>query len=515
MLLAYTMRYPELSLKTLEKKLLNMDSLTYEQLSAMATVEARRLKLKPRNRKIQPFDFILEHVPLAAERYAVGDSVATFRLWQHLVGLDDARAMERYHTIEKPLVPILAKMESDGVLVDRERLTALGADLDHVIATQREWVGVVLPGFTSSLSPKLAKLLTDRGVKLTQYTPSGRLAISEPALLHAVGCESITQLHERCESEFMREPDHIVAAVLDLREVETLKDTFVDGLAKRLDAASRVHCLWNQMVTTTGRLSSSDPNLQNQPVRTALGKRIRMAFRPNPGDVWLRLDASQLELRIMADYTRDPTLLAAYPRNAPARDVHQMAADAMRIERAPAKNAMFEIAYGGGKDRLARTAGIPLNQAAEFWDHIHRTMPGLVEWGRETRRLLESQGYLETRGGHRGYFPTYWSPNGGESAEAFRSAVNFRIQGTAADIFKMLMVRGHQYIKELGGVLLVQVHDELGISVGPYNAETLADELQVELSLIAAELGFVVPLELTASCGPSWGEQEDLEDLNV
>lgn len=517
MLLAYVERYPELSLKTLERKCLNMESTTYEDLCRAAAVEAKRVGHKVGGAEAKSFAFCLEWVPKLAERYAVADSVGTYRLWHHLMEHVDARALARYRDVEKPLVPILAQMEHDGVRVDEARLAAMGESLDHDIAAQRDWLERALPGFESSLSPKLAKLLQEHGVNLTERTEAGRLAISKLALLHAVGFESVVDLAASMhggDNDGTTAAEVLVLGILELRELETLQTTFVKGLQRRLKG-DRVHCLWNQMVTLTGRLSSSDPNLQNQPVRSALGKEIRKVFLPNEGEVWLRLDASQLELRIIADYTQDPTLLAAYPVGADSLDIHQMAADAMNIERPAAKNAMFEIAYGGGKERLAHTAGIPLTAATEFWEHVHQTMPGLVEWGHNTRRLLESQGYLETRGRHLMYFPTYWSPNDGESADAFRSAVDSRIQGTAADIFKLLMVRGYPWIEDHGGTLLVQVHDELGISVLLEHAAPLAKKLQEVISDIGRDLGIQVPLELTASCGPTWGEQEEIKRKGV
>jgi DNA polymerase-1 len=289
--------------------------------------------------------------------------------------------------------------------------------------------------------------------------------------------------------------------------MEKLKGTYIDGIESRLDATDTLRGRFNQAVAATNRLSSADPNLQNIPARTPLGKRIRGIFVAREGYVLLRADYSQAELRVFADATKDPLFTGAYPWDAPAKDLHQEVADTFSqwgVTRKAAKNGVFGAIYGAEEAKLGVTFGVPKGQAGTFLKELRERAPALVSWRPHIHNLLLKQGYVETKLGWRNYYPLVYSPISSEVQAAVREAANMPIQGTVAGIVKMLMIEAHALSKEYAAHLILQVHDEVVYEV----PERWAGEFGERLARLGHEIPKrwikSVPMELTWSVGANW-----------
>jgi len=433
-----------------------------------------------------------------ATRYAAEDADVTLRLHEKLwseLALQPA-LQQLYCQVEIPLLAVLFRMERRGVLVDVEVLGQQGQEIDQRIAEVRQEV-VAAAGRDFNLdSPKQLQeiLFGELGLPVLRKTPTGQPSTAEDVLEELAGDFPLPQL------------------ILDYRSLAKLKSTYVDRLPEQVNPSTgRVHTSYHQAVAVTGRLSSSDPNLQNIPVRTAEGRRVRQAFVAPPGRVLLAADYSQIELRIMAHLSGDEGLLRAFAED---RDIHEAtAAEVLDIDpgavtpeqRRSAKAVNFGLIYGMSAFGLARQLGIGRGEAQEYVDRYFERYPGVKRYMEETRRLAREQGYVETVFGRRLYLPDIRARNRQLQQYAERSAINAPMQGSAADIIKRAMLAVDDWIRSAdpGAELVMQVHDELVLEVDEARLEAVRSRV---VACMAGAASLMVPLKVEVGAGRNWDE---------
>lgn len=394
-----------------------------------------------------------------------------------------------FSEIEMPLLPVLARMEYHGVLIDAERLRAQSSELGKTIRDM-EQKAHELAGQPFNLgSPKqLQEILFEQmGLPVVAKTPTGQPSTAEN-VLHELAIE-----HE------------LPQVILNYRSLSKLKSTYTDTLPEQIHPGTgRIHTSYQQAVTSTGRLSSSDPNLQNIPVRSEEGRRIRKAFVAPNGYQLLAADYSQVELRIMAHLSGDAGLLEAFAAGADihaatAAEVFDVALDAVSSEqRRAAKAINFGLIYGMSAWGLARQLEIEQKLAQAYIDTYFERYPGVLEYMERTRKQARAQGYVETIHGRRLWLPEISSRNSARRQAAERAAINAPMQGSAADIIKLAMIDIDHWLREqdIDARMVMQVHDELVLEVPSAQAKDIAAEVQQRMSA-AAELN----VELVVDCG--------------
>ena len=433
-----------------------------------------------------------------AANYAAEDADITLRL--HLAlwpKLQSEPAMRRvFEEIEMPLVPVLARMEQRGVLIDAEKLHAQSAELGrHMLEIQQNAFAVAGRHFSLDSPKQLQGLLYDELKLPAKFkTPTGQPSTNEEAL------EALADQHE------------LPRLILDYRTLAKLRSTYTDKLPEQINPRTgRVHTSYHQAVAQTGRLSSSDPNLQNIPIRTEAGRRIRQAFVAPDGYRILAADYSQIELRIMAHLSGDPGLLSAFHGQ---QDVHRAtAAEVFGVppeqvdanQRRAAKVINFGLMYGMSAFGLARQLGISRGEAQAYIQRYFERYPGVQEFMQATREQAHRDGYVETLFGRRLYLNEIHSRNQGLRAGAERAAINAPMQGTAADIIKraMLAVDGWQSTQPDTVRMVMQVHDELVFEVRADSVDVIAAGVR-ERMMDAAKL--LVPLVVDIGTGANWDE---------
>lgn len=404
-----------------------------------------------------------------------------------------------FATLEMPLVPVLAAMEERGVAVDLKALAAfldeVQIDLNRLTARIHDLAG---RSFNIRSSQQLADVLF--GVlKLPKAgkTRGGATSTSQEAL------EKLSGKHP------------IIAALLDFRKLEKLRSTYLEPLPKLVDASGRIHTTFNQTATATGRLSSSAPNLQNIPVRGPLGKRMRSCFVAGPGFSVVSADYSQIELRVLAHLSGDPTLLEAFRNN---EDIHSRTAgllfdvpigEVSTDMRRSAKTINFGLIYGMGAQKLARELGLSLTEAKGFIERYFERLAKLKVFYDSIERDAKAHGYVATMAGRRRFTPEILSENTQIRSQARRQAINTRIQGSAADIIKiaMLTVEHDAVLQRLGARQLLQIHDELLLEAPPESATAVGERLAELMSTVRpGGEALAVPLVVDWGVGPSWGD---------
>jgi len=433
-----------------------------------------------------------------ASRYAAEDADITLRLHRvlHPQLLESAALDNVYRSIEMPLVPVLARIEANGVYIDSAELRRQSQDLGaRMLAAQQK--ATELAGRTFSLdSPKQLQAVLFDELKLPALvkTPKGQPSTNEEAL------EAIAEQHE------------LPRVILEYRGLAKLRSTYTDKLPEMVNPdTGRVHTSYHQSGAATGRLSSSDPNLQNIPIRTEDGRRIRRAFVAPPGHKLLACDYSQIELRIMAHLSEDPGLVRAFEQGvdvhrATAAEVFSRALDEVTPnERRAAKAINFGLMYGMSAFGLARNLGIDRGQAQDYVALYFSRYPGVRDFMERMRQQARDQGYVETIEGRRLYLNDIHARNQGLRAGAERAAINAPMQGTAADIIKRAMVKVDDWLQGQGGRarMILQVHDELVFETESEFLETLRTQV-VELMSSSAQLR--VPLVVDAGVGDNWDE---------
>jgi DNA polymerase-1 len=436
-----------------------------------------------------------------ASEYAAEDADITLQL--HLAMYPqistDAKLDFIYSQIEMPSSLILFTIERNGVLIDRDMLNIQSNEIGaKLVALENQAYELAGQPFNLGSPKQLQEILFDKlGIKTTKKTPSGAPSTDEDVLQELA-------------------LDHPLPKVLlEYRGLAKLKSTYTDKLPKMINAQTgRVHTSYNQAVAITGRLASSDPNLQNIPVRSAEGRRIREAFIAPKGSHIVSADYSQIELRIMAHLSQDAGMLAAFANN---EDIHRhTAAEVFGVDRENvdseqrryAKVINFGLIYGMSAFGLAQNLNIDRGAAASYIERYFARYPGVREYMQNTREIAKQKGYVETYFGRRLWVPEINSPNGMRRAGAERAAINAPMQGTAADLIKLAMIAVDKWLREeklndqnLKSKLIMQVHDELVLEV-PDNELELVKQKLPELMQNVAKLD--VPLLAEVGVGSNW-----------
>ncbi|VAW53637.1 DNA polymerase I [hydrothermal vent metagenome] len=430
--------------------------------------------------------------------YAAEDADITLRLHQAIYQqLQDKPALLNvYQDIELPLMPIIQQIERNGVKIDANMLNTQSQQLSEQMQ-QLEQQSYDLAGEAFNLaSPKQIQAIffEKMGLPIIRKTKKGQPSTAEDVL------QELAVDHE------------LPRIILQHRGLSKLKSTYTEKLPKLIDSnTGRVHTSYHQTGAATGRMSSSDPNLQNIPVRSEEGRRIRQAFIADEGNCLLAADYSQIELRIMAHLSADESLLTAFQQGqdihrATAAEVFNVALDKVETEqRRAAKAINFGLIYGMSAFGLAKQLNVTRYEAQDFIDVYFERYPGVKRYMDTTREKAHDIGYVETLFGRRLYLPEINSRNGMRRQYAERTAINAPMQGTAADIIKRAMIKVHNHLLEtdISALMIMQVHDELVFEVAKNQVDTLSELLHIEMES-AADLN--VPLLVDIGTGKNWDE---------
>ena len=438
----------------------------------------------------------------AATRYAAEDADVTYRLWKRFKARLPAEGSTRvYEMVDRPLVPVIARMEMRGIKVDREKLSALSAEFSDQIAGLETVIhGLAGAPFTIGSPKQLGDVLFEKmGIKGGRKGKSG------------VYSTDVTEL-ERIAADKDSPGAEIAARVLDWRQLSKLKNTYTDALQAQINPKTgRVHTSYSLTGAQTGRLSSTEPNLQNIPSRTEVGRQIRDAFVAEPGNVILAADYSQIELRLAAHMADVPALREAF---ANGDDIHSLTAmelfgEVNRDTRGRAKTINFAILYGISRWGLAGRLDVSADEAQAMIDRYFERFPGINTYIAETTQSVRERGFTTTLFGRKTHFPRIKSRVQHERQGAERAAINAPIQGTCADIIKRAMVRMEPALAAAGlhdVQMLLQVHDELVFELPEGDvaaAKPVIERVMAEAAAPAVTLS--VPLGIEIGTGASWG----------
>lgn len=429
-----------------------------------------------------------------AAHYAAEDAHVTYRLYevlneklQHHPELSNL-----LHHIEMPVARVLTQMEENGIKLDLNFLDQLGVEFSNtMLQLEQQIIELAGQPFNVSSPKQVGEILFEKlGIKGGKKTATGQYSTSESIL------------------EKIEHP--IASLIVEYRGLSKLKSTYTDGLQKQANSSShRVHTSYHQALTATGRLSSTDPNLQNIPVRMDIGRQIRKAFIAPEGRVLLAADYSQIELRLMAHFSQDEALVDAFNHG---QDVHRRtAAEVLSIaledvtpdQRRQAKAVNFGLLYGMSEFGLIRQLGFTREESQNYIKQYFQRYPGIYEYMQRTRQVALEQGFVETLTGRRLYTPDIDARNMMVRKAAERAAINAPLQGSAADIIKMAMVEVDKMLPRDQAKMLLQVHDELVFEVDADVADELAPKL-AEVMQSVIELS--VPLVVEVGKGQNWDE---------
>ena len=433
-----------------------------------------------------------------ASPYAAEDADITLQLhealWQQLSDIPSLKKV--YQDIEQPLVRVLLGMEETGVLVDRKMLGKQSDELGKKMADLEAQAHTLAGGPFNLGSPKQLQeiLFEQQGLPVIRKTPKGQPSTAEDVL-----------------AELANDYD-LPAVIINYRGVSKLKSTYTDKLPLMInERTGRIHTSYHQAVAATGRLSSTDPNLQNIPIRTEDGRRIRTAFVAPEGYVLLAADYSQIELRIMAHLSADKGLLEAFEQE---QDVHRATAaevfgaaleDVTSDQRRSAKAINFGLMYGMSAFGLAKQLGISRGEAQEYVDLYFERYPGVKKYMDDIRASASEKGYVETVFGRRLYLPEINARNAQRRQYAERSAINAPMQGTAADIIKRAMITVHDWLQDdqPDARMIMQVHDELVFEVAKKEVDAVSAKVS---ALMNGAADLKAPLKVDVGVGKNWDE---------
>ena len=429
-----------------------------------------------------------------AAHYAAEDAHVTYRLYEVLDRKlkETPPLSEILHKIEVPTASVLTSMEENGIELDLQFLDQLGCEFaDTIQNLENQIIEIAEQPFNVSSPKQVGEILFDKlGLKGGKKTATGQYSTSESIL---------------------EKLDHPIAQlILEYRGLTKLKSTYTDGLLKQAnDGTKRVHTSYHQALTATGRLSSTDPNLQNIPVREEIGRQIRKAFVAPEGRVLLAADYSQIELRLMAHFSQDDALVDAFNNG---QDVHRRTAaevlnvaleDVTNDQRRQAKAVNFGLLYGMSEFGLIRQLGFTREESQNYIKQYFHRYPGIYEYMQRTRQVALEQGYVETITGRRLYTPDIDARNMMIRKAAERAAINAPLQGSAAEIIKLAMIEVDKVLPKTQAKLLLQVHDELVFEVD----ESIADELAVKIAEAMQNVVKIsVPLLVEVGKGKNWDE---------
>lgn len=423
-----------------------------------------------------------------ASPYAAEDADVTLRLHNRLfANIEQDESLKTvYEEIEMPLVPVLSRIERTGVFIDEMKLSAQSVEITaRLDELEKKAYEIAEQEFNMNSPKQLQAILFEKmGLPVVKKTPSGTPSTNEEVLQELALDYPLPKL------------------ILEYRGLAKLKSTYTDKLPKMINPSTgRVHTSYHQAVTATGRLSSTDPNLQNIPIRNEAGRRIRQAFVAPSGHKILAVDYSQIELRIMAHLSGDQALLDAFRDG---KDIHAATAaeimgvsieDVSSEQRRRAKAVNFGLIYGMSAFGLAKQLGIPRGEAQAYMDTYFERYPGVMQYMEDTRSTAADKGYVETIFGRRLHLPEIKSRNGMRRKAAERAAINAPMQGTAADIIKKAMLLVDQWIQEEGNgrvKLLMQVHDELVFEVEESSLSEIESKVQKLMESAAEDRKSVV-----------------------
>lgn len=484
-MIAHYLLYPDQNhgLDDLALKFLNYEMLAFEDMIAPQSLK----------------DFDLRLVePERLQFYAAEDTHITYLLYEYFAQrLDHAGLNALFYDIEMPLMEVLMHMELEGVRLDLECLSrqrqALQSQLTNLENEISELIGHPI-NVNSSKQVGVALFEELQISDKVKKTKSGGYTTSEEVL------------------EKLRDKHPVVGKILDYRGVKKLLSTYIDSLPEMVYPDGKIHTSFNQTIAATGRLSSSNPNIQNIPVRTAEGRAIREAFIPEEGATFLSADYSQIELRLMAHFSQDPALIEAFRSG---QDVHQ--ATAAKIYGLPleevtsdmrrrAKTANFGIIYGISAFGLSERLSIPRREAKELIDGYFTTYPGVQAYMHRVVQEAKHQGYVTTLLGRRRSLPDINSANAVVRGYAERNAINAPLQGSAADLIKIAMIRLEEAIRKRGlkSRMLLQVHDELNFNVPLDEVDEMTSLVRSVMESVYPDL--LVPLEVSIGTGANWLE---------
>jgi DNA polymerase-1 len=433
--------------------------------------------------------------------YACADVDMTARLVDGLTEEMKERGLWSLFTeVEMPLVPVLMDMELAGIRLDVDVLKKMSHELEERLGgIEAEIQDLVGYRFNISSTQQLSDALFGKlglptdGLRKTQ---SGHYSTAADVL------EGLRGRHE------------VIDLILEQRQLTKLKSTYVDALPQLVNPRTgRLHTSFNQTGAVTGRISSSDPNLQNIPIRTELGREVRRAFVADEGWKLIAADYSQVELRVMAHIAQDPGLLGAFERG---EDIHAATAAAVlgvsleeitRDQRRIAKSVNFGLSYGQSPFGLAQQTGMSQQEARQFIETYFEKYPGVRDYIQRTKLQAAKQGYVETLLGRRRYFPNLDKMRGPERGRVEREAINMPIQGTAADIIKIAMIRLHRTMRErnLRARMLLQVHDELVLEAPD---EEIKSVVPLVRQVMCSAYELAAPLKVDVEVGQNWLEME-------
>ena len=440
-----------------------------------------------------------DHVPIEqAVNYAAEDADITIQLHEYFAPElgKDPELIEVLDKVEIPLVPVLSRIERQGALVDGKLLKAQGKELmaRMLELTDKAWA-IAGEEFNLDSPKQLQQIFYEKlGLPILKKTPKGQPSTAEPVLVDLAQDFELPEI------------------ILQYRSLAKLKSTYTDKLPLQInETTGRIHTSYHQAVTATGRLSSSDPNLQNIPIRNAEGRRIRQAFIAAPGKKIVAADYSQIELRIMAHLANDESLRSAFwdkadIHRATASEVFNVDAEAVTEEqRRRAKAINFGLIYGMSAFGLGKQLGISRGLAQEYIDRYFQRYPGVLEYMEATRASAAREGYVKTLFGRRLYLPEITSRNAARRQAAERTAINAPMQGTAADIIKLAMIEVDSWLAstELNALMIMQVHDELVFEVAEEDINAAVISIRSHMEG-AAKLD--VPLIVDIGIGNNWDE---------
>lgn len=438
-------------------------------------------------------------VPLSeATKYAAEDADVTLRLWHHLkLRLSPDKVTTVYELVDRPLVPVLSKMECTGIKVDRAVLARLSGEFAaQMESLEKEIHELAGQPFTIGSPQQLGNILFDKmGFKGGKKGKSGQYSTDVTVLEDLAG-----------------QGVEIARKVLDWRQLAKLKSTYTDSLQEQINAKTgRVHTSYSLVGAQTGRLSSTDPNLQNIPIRTEMGRQIRDAFVAEPGNVILSADYSQIELRLAAHFADVAPLRDAFEKGEDihARTAQEMFGEVNRDTRGRAKTINFSILYGISRWGLAKRLESTPDEAQALIDAYFKRFPGISNYIQETLATVRECGYSTTLFGRKTWFPRIKSANQTERQGSERAAINAPIQGTSADIIKRAMVRMGPALEAAGlphVKMLLQVHDELVFELPEGDVAAASKVIEAVMADAAEPLvKLTVPLGVEIGTGPSWG----------
>lgn len=433
--------------------------------------------------------------------YSCEDADITFRLYEIFnEKLKENKLFELFENIEIPLISVLAEMERNGVLLDLDYLKKLSKEISDKLSRAKQKIYKLAGEEFNINSPKQLKKILFEKLNL----PIAGLKKTKTGISTAAG-----------ELDKLLGKHPIIDLIIEHRELAKLKSTYIDALPGLVGADNRIHTSFNQAVTATGRLSSSDPNLQNIPIRTKLGQKIRKAFIADPGYKIISADYSQVELRVVACLAKDKKMIKIFEQGkdihtATAAEIHDVKMDEVTKEmRRKAKTINFGVLYGMGPYGLSQRTGVPMDEAKDFIDKYFAKFSGVQKYIEEIKEFALKKGYVKTMFGRKRYLPEVNSGVPQIRAAAEREAINMPVQGTAADLIKMAMIEVHKELKKVSprSKMLLQVHDELVF-------EVLEKELEKAVKLIDEKMEkvykFCVPLKVDIEVGDNWRDLEKL-----